>query len=436
MRRVHARLSLEALEARWVPATIRLVSGILQVSNQTGDLTITQVANGKFSVLDGAKASGTFSGVNSIQVTGTNAANKITVDLASFSLGGSLLINSGNGNDTIELLSAGGRIGSSLTVLTGLGDDTVLLNKAGAGDLTIGGTVTLTDTQSGLDTAYFGGAGGILTIGGSVTLTAFNFIRLDSNQPNVFRANFSASLGVDSQFIDIRQTPVGLATLTVGGSLSVTGGPQNDFAELDGIIISKDLSFNFRETPAGTFNGVNLTDTNITQVLGNFYYTGGSGDDQLDLADTLFDGNVILNMGVSGDDFFALDNVITGTVIGGDLRVTAGGNLDTTPFGTGIQATIGGSVIFNLGNGDINIVFADGGTAARYQIRAGNGNNNVEFLGATTYLTNIIFGSGDNTLTLNNSLAVLSGYIQGGGGANVFNQIDGTLLDITLVNFP
>src|SRR5690242_1956483 len=101
-------LYLEALEDRWVPATVRFINGTLFISNPlvtggSASLTVTQTANNTFQVKDGATTLGTYAGVGNINITGSNAKDNVTVNLATFVYGGNLFVNTGNGNDTVVL---------------------------------------------------------------------------------------------------------------------------------------------------------------------------------------------------------------------------------------------------------------------------------------------------------------------------------------------
>src|SRR4051812_7324249 len=100
------RPRLEALEQRWVPATIRVVGGVLLVSDQTGPLTITPSANaaGVVTVSDGGKGGVTVSGVGRlIAITGTSRADSITFNGGTGGFKGDVLIRSGNGDDTVTV---------------------------------------------------------------------------------------------------------------------------------------------------------------------------------------------------------------------------------------------------------------------------------------------------------------------------------------------
>ena len=67
-----------------------------------------------------------------------------------------------------------------------------------------------------------------------------------------------------------------------------------------------------------------------------------------------------------------------------------------------------------------------------------NGNYTLSLEGAQTYVADVVFGSGDDTFTLNNAAAVLTGLVDGGGRitANTFTQTAGTLSPtLVLANF-
>jgi hypothetical protein len=59
-----------------------------------------------------------------------------------------------------------------------------------------------------------------------------------------------------------------------------------------------------------------------------------------------------------------------------------------------------------------------------------------EFFNAQIYNTSAVFGNGNDTVTLNNPGAVLTGTIQGGNGTNTFNQVSGMIAPtFQLINF-
>src|SRR5579872_774385 len=131
-------LYVEPLEDRWVPATVRLFDGDLFVSDPritagSASITLTATATNTFKVQDGTSNLGTYNVGGTILLTGSNAKDTITMDLAGHTYTGNLFINSGNGNDTVSIVnsaagSTGTTIAGNVTILTGLGNDSVNLS--------------------------------------------------------------------------------------------------------------------------------------------------------------------------------------------------------------------------------------------------------------------------------------------------------------------
>src|SRR5438105_3875211 len=123
-----ARLHLEVLEARSVPANLSLVGGSLTVSNPrivggTTNLQVTQLSDGRFQVFDQGSSLGAYRVTGSITVNGSNAPDSIAVSLDN-SLGngtlfGGLSINAGNGNDSVQVDGSGGTVGPIRGALNG-----------------------------------------------------------------------------------------------------------------------------------------------------------------------------------------------------------------------------------------------------------------------------------------------------------------------------
>ena len=138
--RTRVRPSLEHLEDRTVPATVRLVSGDLLVSNllvvgNRASVTLKATANNTFQVVDteggtGSASLGTYGVAGNIIVTGTNASDSITVNLNGHTYAGNVLINSGTGNDSIVVTGAGAGnvIGGNVTLLHSAGNASISLN--------------------------------------------------------------------------------------------------------------------------------------------------------------------------------------------------------------------------------------------------------------------------------------------------------------------
>ena len=243
-------LSLERMEDRWVPATVRFTGGTLLISNPTitggtTSLTVTQTANNTFRVVDGHSTLGTYSGVSNLSITGSNAADNITVNVNKFTYTGALSISGENGNDTIAITGgAGAGVGSgailgNVTILHTYGNASVGLNTLGAGGLTIGGTTSVT-TQSGNDSITLGslatgGGAAASHFLGDVNISGFNTVLMSSGgQLDTYGGNVNVSDGVNSgspmffvEGADETETPSGTDTITVGGNLTITGGNGN-----------------------------------------------------------------------------------------------------------------------------------------------------------------------------------------------------------------
>src|SRR5262245_1117615 len=100
-RKVSTQLAVEWLEDRWVPASVSYSAGVLSITTAFAEnVTITQTANNTFTVspFTGGKP-GPYVGVNTINVTGSNGADSITIDLGSDTLTyqGKIIVNAGNG---------------------------------------------------------------------------------------------------------------------------------------------------------------------------------------------------------------------------------------------------------------------------------------------------------------------------------------------------
>jgi hypothetical protein len=426
---------IEALEDRTVPATYRLISGTLFVTNQTGDLTITGVTGTSVQVQDGAGPLLTFTGIGNVNVTGTNLANKITFNTTA-QFNGNFFVNGGNGNDTVEV--SGGKLLGNITAMGGLGNDSFTFNQAGN---TIGGNVGYSDT-AGNDTLNFNGS-----ILGSTTATGGNTINIGGGA--AFNLAGNATFTNTGDGFPVVATVDGGGTGTFGKSLSFTTGSGADT-----------VTFAAADTVGGTTNinlghGANAFAATDTVFNGSFSFTGGVGIDDVALNGVVkFNGNATVNTG-DGDNTYALTSAFEaagsfnltagngnnaigdfGGAVAGDLNVTLGNG--TNSFN--LTGSTGGNLNFQLGNGDNTL--SDDATATiagKLRIRSGNGNNSYTANGVGTYNLDVVFGSGDDTFTYAGAGAVLNGLLDGGGRvtANSFVQGAATLSPtLVIANFP
>jgi hypothetical protein len=200
----------------------------------------------------------------------------------------------------------------------------------------------------------------------------------------------------------------------------ITGGSRSSDVFLRGLVVGGSMIVNLPGsngndvvfgTPGNEFV-VSSSAASVTTVNGNFYYTSGPGaGDTVDLRGGVMHGNVFMRLGGGTEMVLMATFGGTPTVVGGNLTVVAGNGDVTMPDNS---AQIGGTASFFLGNG----------------------NDSLSFSGAQTNRVNALFGNGDDTFTLNNAAAVLTGQVVGGSGANVFDQLAGTIgSPFRLVNF-
>jgi hypothetical protein len=452
------RLYVEPLEDRWVPATVRLSGGYLLISPSTGEaaltLTAKQTAANTFSVKDGASSLGTFGPVSNLYITGGNGADSVTIDLNGLAYTGNILANTGNGNDTIDVTNGSGTaasVGGNVTLLPGLGNDSVSLSSASAGVLRVGGTVLVQDTQ-GNDSFTFGNGSASTTVGGDLTITGTNNIQIDQGSNDAVGGNITVTQGTHGGHLSLQQGLIsGSELLTVGGSFNISSNQLSADVFLRGMNLAKDLNVTlgsgigpdvaFGQT--GNFLGLSSSPSTVTTINGNFNYTSvGAGNDSLDLGSGVVNGNAAITVG-DGNDNISLETFTSQTIIGGNLTINAGNGNDLIgPLAGdgGNQALIGGDVFLHLGNGNDTASFDAGGSVGgKITWRSGNGNSMLTLAGAQTYLVDVVFGSGDDTFTLNNAAAVLTGRVDGGGHitANVFNPVAGTIgSPFEETNFP
>jgi hypothetical protein len=432
-------LSLEALEARWVPATVRLLGSLLDARNAAitagaTSVTITQSATtpNTFTVKDGLTPLGTYTGVSAINYTGTNAADAVTLDLNGLAYAGSFLANTGAGNDTVTILSGagtGGAILGAVTALTGAGNDLVNLNSTGTHPVRFGGPIQASDGL-GTDALAFGNASAATTANG-LTITGYSQITLGAGQADVV-GPVTVQDSMESQAVHLTAAD----GLTINQSLDVTTGAGADVVTLGAITVNGPTQLNLGEgidnvtlgslafmAPTASFNG----DVGITE---------GSGNDTF-LVSTAMSvaGNLSFRFGDGNDQIIV--NSQPGPHIAGNLSVTAGNGNDLFP----IAALVDGNITVNLGNGTDQFLLtsAPGGVLT---YTSGNGSDTVALFGldpSQVWNVNMTFGSNDDEVDLIGA-GFITGRFDGGGRVmgNVFNQDPGwTILSpFQLINFP
>ena len=457
-----APLALEHLEDRWAPATVQFFNGTLFVSNPTVPATtgvvLTQTAANTFSVRDNGTPLGTYAGVGNINYTGSNLADKFTLNLGALTYTGSLFANSGNGNDTISVTGTGGAIRGNLTLLPGLGDDLVQMNSTGTGGITVGGTLQVSDS-GGNDTINLGNASAVSHFLGNVSLSGMNNVTLGFGQPDTFGGDLSATVAGEAVPLFFQTKTVTGSAVTINGSLQLTGGAGNDTVVDSDLAVNRDVTIDLAGAPNDPLNS-NLVSTAADvstgapatplRVNGNFSYTGGSGVDELILSGYQVGGSMTLNLGDGNDvvDLGTVGGLLPAPTIGGDLSITGGnGDIDLNGafFGdTEVAALVSGNFTVNLGNGN-NTMTVGNAPGGLFSWTSGNGNDNVTLGAAGTngqaFNVHMQFGTGNDTLTLAGGTVVapntITGFVDMGGppGGNAFDPT-GQLATGTWVVLP
>ncbi len=425
------RPMLQQLEERTVPSvTTTLSAGTLFIrgSNLSNNLVIAETATpGKFQVTNNGNFVGQFSFSN-LNITMGNGSDTVDLQIKT-ALTGNLTVSLGNGADTFTTKNStpGARIGGNTFINTGLGSK---LGIAGKYD----DLVELYNLRfQGQTTTVLGAAGS-------------NAELLD-----ISNATISGAL----QVTNIYQTSLGelFAPLTPVqvGSITVNNAQKNTDSRTD--------------TFVGPGNDLFLFN-NVT-VLGNISYTGGNGQDSVELPGDpltviapIIGGNVYVNTG-EGIGTLSLGNGIVGAQIGGSVQFFGGADIDR--FFLDSDAVVNGNVYVDLRDGDNqffgNSVAATGAifdpifsavVGGNLTLIAGNGNNFLAtFAGGATTLTvagnlRIQFGNGDNvggaaaapgTITFFNTAVSVGGTVryQAGTGTNNLDITNETFSSLTLL---
>jgi hypothetical protein len=369
-RRHDVRLAVEALEERWVPATISYNGSTLTISNPTvvsgsTNLQVSQQASGLFQVTDNGRNNGLYNPSN-IVIYGSNAPNRITGTLNDSAghgvLRGSLSITGGNGNDTI---SVDGTVGTE-SILGGLSAD----GSNGNDDVAVGTVIGLqvrgtTQLSGGLgnDTVQLGGGASTTRFAGNLNLHSFQHMPLSTLGTNY---TLGAGLRIDEQLNPNTSSTKPFAlnvTLpsgaTVPGALQVFGGIFN------GTVSLRNGTIGSLVTNLGQGNdSVNLTNETVN---GNAALTFGPGDSSVTInggtvinAARRSGGSLALNMGDGGNTYNLGPFIVYGNVtISTPANATTGQNI--TFAGTVNPSTVGGTdgnLSVNLGNGNNTFTFA------------------------------------------------------------------------------
>jgi hypothetical protein len=446
-------LHVEALEDRWVPAAVKFTGGSLFVSNPlitggSASLSLKQTAPNTFQVVDGSVTLGTYSGVGNLFLSGSNAKDKITVDLNGNAYTGNLFVSSGNGNDTVNLGNTGAAagMGGNVTVLTGFGDDSVGISSSTSVSK-IGGSIQV-NSQDGNDSFALGNGTASTAIGGNVTITGFTTVALGAGKTD----QVGGSVTIENALTATGNSVTLANNFTIGENLAYTGGSGADTVTYGSFAILGDMTLNLA---GGNNTTVLNTATTLWSVGGNMTITAGSGDNTIGGASnnpplSTVGGDMNVNLGDGNNQLFGLNQFF---IVGGNVNFTLGNGNNTGALFPSLDQLENGTFTMKVGNGT-NAFRVNGDPGGQFVYRSGNGVNNLTLGQGQLFIpnppsavgsgltlnVNIAFGSNDDTLTVNiGSGNTLTGQVNGGGRltANTFNLISGILSPpFQLSNFP
>src|SRR3974390_864592 len=106
-------LGLEALEDRWVPATVRFDGANLYITNPfikagKSAVVVTESGPNTFAVTDDGQSNGSYLVTGNITIVGNNASDTVTVTPNASGILGNLSVRTGNGASSVSV--NGGKI--------------------------------------------------------------------------------------------------------------------------------------------------------------------------------------------------------------------------------------------------------------------------------------------------------------------------------------
>jgi hypothetical protein len=320
----------------------------------------------------------------------------------------------------------------------GFGNDATALR----GWLQLGGTFwpqSIPDLQSAINTATGSTPAFVLPGSLSVTTGAGNdAVGIVGNVGGSVAANLGSAIAgaTSGNGFGIGDSQNKTFTSRVEGAVSVVGGPQIDYAAVNGTTVGGGVSLALGNGEnAGSVSGIGAT-------IGSFAYTGGTANDTVNLTKQFTVKNgVSVFTGTQGQDSISLP-LSSGSTIGGSvvLDTGAGGGDDSVFVGNGnVQGQL--SVTTGTGNDEIDVDYVTVGLGLAVNSRAGN--DDIEMNSNTVGLNTVIdagagddsvllsdmqirstlfasLGAGTDVLTVNDTTA-LAAFLCGGTGANTLN---------------
>jgi hypothetical protein len=387
-------LTLEPLEDRCCPSAVFSYDGtnLTLTGDNLGDtitakVTATNTVNIKFKSGAGPTINyGTYTVGGTLTLNGGNGADTILLDLNGHIFGGNAKLNAGLGNNTVNVDSvaaADGQLQGNLSITSGSGADSVTIGATNA--VSLGGVNDTINTGGGGDTVHVSHAS---ILSGNVTFLNANTITFGDGTNVAQAGNLTiknAALGGQASSFTLAANSV------VNHSFAFTGGNGMDTVDIEGA-----LDGSAQITTGNSTNS--LTIGPAATVNSGLTYTGGSGADTVSIdAGAVISGNLTLNLGDGNNT----GNFNTAFTVNGSMTVNGGSGDDN--MGT-FSGTVNGDLAFNLGTGN-NTVDYEGSAVVNLNY-SGNANDtftfgtsisgNLNVNGVTTFTFNALSSVGGN----------------------------------------
>jgi hypothetical protein len=397
-------LGVEALEDRWVPATVRFDGSNLFVSNPLitagkSSLSVIETGANQFQVKDGAANNGFYAVSGNITINGNNASDQFEVLVNGSGLTGNLNVTTGNGPSSVTVdgsVAGASFVAGNTTINMGNGADSVwIASKQPAGGIFSGASTGM--TEKGNLTLNARGLGANLAIVapspaapssvlGSVAINNFPTAILGA-AGNVFAGGIIVNNSANSSPSKVTLGGADLGNFQLNGGQGATSVALNN--NVSGTASLQLANGNNSVTLAGGAAGISLGNLNVNAGNGNNSITLGNAANTV-----IATGNVNLNLGNGANAF----GVSTGLTVNGNLFLRTGnGSLDV---GTkAFEGNVFGSLGVNTGNGNNSFTLDGAGTAnvgGSWTYTGGNGGNAVTVTTQATDLFTLNVGFGNN----------------------------------------
>jgi Ca2+-binding RTX toxin-like protein len=413
------QLGVEALEGRWVPATLQIVNGLLTYTAGAGvanNVTVS-LSGTTYTFRDTAETISVL-GIPGATGSGTNT---VTLPAAAVQPAG-MSINLGDLNDRLSIESTA----NAIAVAAGDGNDTIDVGKVGGSTLSAVQAPVTVDGEAGTDTVRVNDPAAGVPRNYTVTATKVTATSgLDVNY--VGMENLAVNAGILPNTFNVRATAAGTRTTINGGANGDTfnvGSTANTLDDIQGQLIlngGEQGSFGGQDV-VNLFDQGSVVSRNYTLRANSVARSGaaaisysgmegltlsaGSGADSVVVVGTAAGMPVTLNMG-AGNDVVNL-GTRTGSSLDGILStVTVNGEAGTDSVILNDQVDDNGNSYGVTATGVTRSIFASSPTILNYAtveslaLNAGNFNDRVS-VQSTNAATPVALklGGGDDDVTV------------------------------------